>query len=112
MTFVPFVPPPSPSPRARELSIRLRETIEHFRRDNPGTTSHDVKLAMTLATTKTGARNQAVVAAVLALMLGLGVLAFFFAGRQASFGNQWMILAVIIAAGIFTVALAAIRRRG
>jgi hypothetical protein len=110
MTFVPFVQPPSPSPRAYELSRRLIEAIGNFRRDNPNTTNLDIRQAINLAMNEVRTRNQAVLVSLLVVMLGLGALVFFFASSQSRFGNQMMILAFVIVAGIFVIVLSVLRR--
>jgi hypothetical protein len=88
----------------------LIEVIGNFRREYPDTTNFDIRQAINLAMNEGRTRNQAVMIAVLALMMGLGVLMFFFASRHSQFGNQMMIPVILIAAGIFIVILTALRR--
>ena len=38
MSYVPYVPPPQASPRVQELSRRLNDTIEKFKREYPDIT--------------------------------------------------------------------------
>jgi hypothetical protein len=66
MTFV-YVPPP-PSERARRLGRELLQTIEQFRRSNPGTTSLEIRQAARIAQREAGAGRRP-----LLVMLALGV---------------------------------------
>jgi hypothetical protein len=107
MTFVPYVPPPPTSPRAYELGVRLEETIESFRRDQPGTTDSEVKQAIGLVRQRAGANNPGVVGGVAAMLVLLGVFALFAAGRRAGMPIPWSVVAVIAGAGVLLAALAA-----
>jgi hypothetical protein len=102
--IIPVVPQP-PSPRAQELGRRLRETIDTFRRDNPGITGPEIQQAMQLATqglTQVGAR---LLVALAVGLVALGLVAFLFLGRQAPLGGQTMILTSIVILGILLIAL-------
>jgi hypothetical protein len=105
MIFVPFVPPPPPSPRAQELGRRLRETVDEFKRDNPGLKGAEIRQAMHLGMqgqTEAGTR----VAVGLALGLGLLVLfGFLFMGHQMPLGGQTVILTSLIVLGVLLVGI-------
>lgn len=78
MTFVPFVPPPAPSTRAYELGKRLKELIESFRRENPDTTTTDIWQAVDLAKSGFDGTSRNLVIALVAGLVILGLLAFYF----------------------------------
>lgn len=109
MFYVPFVPPQSPSPRAYELSRRLIDVVSNYCRENPNTTNLDIRHALNITSKDVGISNQAIIAAILAGIFGLGILGFYFFSRQSHFGNQSLILAIIIVVGIFIVVFKAMR---
>jgi hypothetical protein len=79
MSFVPVVtPPPPPSPRARELARRISEAIEQFQREQPGTSSTDVRQALHLASASSGNGQKLALIAILIGLVLLGILAFIF----------------------------------
>jgi len=83
MAYVPIPSQPQPpaSPRARELSQKIRATIEEFERHYPGTEPADVRRALELASGETNRTRMTVsltVGLVVAGLIGL-LVAFFFA---------------------------------
>lgn len=72
MAYVPIPSQPQPpaSPRARELSQKIRATIEEFERHYPGTDPADVRRALELASGETNRTRMSV-----AVMIGLFVAA-------------------------------------
>ncbi len=111
MSYVPIVvPPPSPSPRTRELADLLAQVIREYEAQHPSVTSTEVREAARLASASaaTGLSRQ-----VVAVTLGLGVAALAGAiafarssGLELS-GIAWplVLVAVLLVVGIL-VALA------
>lgn len=105
MTFVPFVPPAPPSPRAQELGRRLRETIDLFMRDNPGTTGLEIRQAVQIAmqgVTRAGSRAALLLAVGLAVLFLVGFLGF---GERIQPGGQMMLLTSMIIIGVLLIGL-------
>jgi hypothetical protein len=77
MTYV-YVPPAT-SQNAQRLAGDLQRVIEEHQRDHPGLSKSDIDQALRLAGQATGARKtkELVVAGVMALLLGVGLLAFW-----------------------------------
>jgi hypothetical protein len=75
--------PPATSQKAHRLAGELGRVIEDFRRENRGVTDAEVRAALRLAGTRASgsARKEALIAAGVALLFGLGLLAFFFVQR-------------------------------
>jgi hypothetical protein len=111
MLFVPFIPSSPPSPRAHELGRRLQETIDNFRRENPGTTGTDVRQAIGLATRGESAANQSVLIALTAGLVLLGLLAFYFFSRQSGETSPTLAMAIIFAAIVIIGLKAFLRNR-
>jgi len=114
MTFIPIVPivtpQQPPSPNARELGRRLKETIDGFRRENPSVNANDVRQALTLAADEGGAPRQTVLAVVLVGALAVGLLAFLVVGGSLSPIGTTMIFGVVIAVGVLALLLAVIAK--
>jgi hypothetical protein len=71
MSYVPYVPPPEASPRARELGQRLGDVIRDFRQRYPDLNSGDVHMAFKIAMSSSGMDRTPQVRAILALAIGL-----------------------------------------
>ena len=83
MSFVPVVTPPPPSPRARALAERIRAVIQEQCMEDPGTTSGDVRRALSLAASSAGGNQAARIVAALAVgLLVLGILLALFFSRS------------------------------
>ena len=101
MTFIPHVhvPNPPPSPRARELAKRLRETIDNFTIDHPDLSSAEIQQAAAMATHEARPKNIALVVSALVGIVALiiGVLVFLNAG------SGWVSVAMLV--GMLAVAV-------
>ena len=77
MTYV-YVPPAT-SQNAQRLASDLQRVIEDHQRDHPGLSKAEIHLALQIAGQSTGARRnkEIIIAAVTALLLGIGLLAFW-----------------------------------
>lgn len=109
MSYVPIVPQPPPSPRAKELGRRLREAVDAFRRDHPGMDDAEVRQAFDLARPTAGTPKQA---AALALLMGVALLAVFaylLVGRGLAAGRP-AILMIVVGVAVVAVAVAAVLR--
>ena len=86
LAFVPFVPPPPPSPLAEELGQRLAETIEQYRQQHPDLDRADVLNATRLALARSGGETAAARAALVAAVVG-ALLVGVFAAVAANGGR-------------------------
>jgi hypothetical protein len=113
MLFVPYVPaPPPPSPRAQELGRRLRETIEGFLQEHPGTTGSEIRQALQLAAREICGKGATAAVAVGAGLAILGALALVFMGRQVPGEPRVWILGTAVGLGVIAIAAAiALKRR-
>lgn len=116
MAFVPQVPhPQGTSPRARDLAQRLKQEIDTFTSQHPGTSPADIRQAAELVSGRAGGSRMAArlgVASLLAGLLAAGVLAAFLAARKGEAGlPDFQIPVVAIAAAIGLVALVFVIRR-
>ena len=77
MTYV-YVPPAT-SQNAQRLAADLQRVIEEHQRNHPGLSNAEVHQALQLAGQATGARKnkELILAGVTALLLGMGLLAFW-----------------------------------
>jgi len=81
MTFVPIiVPPPQPSPRSQELSRRVGELVEQFRREHPEMNASEIDQALSMASTRAGSTKALRVALLLGVALLTALLVFFLRG--------------------------------
>jgi hypothetical protein len=109
MTYVPVVTPPTPpSPRTRELAGLLAKVLEEYTKAHPATTRAEIRAAVRMAQMSTGG-NQATVATVISLVLGLVVMflamgLFYF--RSAGETEMTVALPIIIVAVILVLLLA------
>ncbi|MBN2543976.1 hypothetical protein JXI42_14045 [bacterium] len=81
MSYVPYGPPPQSSPRAQELSMRLKETIDKYKRDNPDLTSGEIRQALSMVSVGAAAKKMSVAIGLAVALMLLGLLGFFFAQR-------------------------------
>ena len=77
MTYV-YVPPAT-SQNAQSLANELQRVIEEHQREHPGLSKAEIHQALQIAGQSTGASRskEIIVAAVTALLLGVGLLAFW-----------------------------------
>ena len=76
MGFVPFVPSVPPSARAQELGQRLAEVIREYGRQHSDLSGIEVNQALQIAmgaTSGDSERKRALIAIVVALLVGLGL---------------------------------------
>ena len=75
--------PPATSQKAHRLADELGRVIDDFRRENRGMSDAEVRAALRLAGTRASgnARKEVLLALGVALLFGLGLLAFFFVQR-------------------------------
>jgi predicted lipid-binding transport protein (Tim44 family) len=117
MVFVPIVAHEAkpPSARALDLARRLKEQVELFERQYPGTSREDLRAAAAIAIGEEAstqpARKRAVAAmlGVVAAVLGAGLVVQSSVGRTGA-KPEWPMMAVTIAIIAVAVAAAAIRR--
>ena len=116
MAYVPQVPPSQgTSPRARDLAQRLKQEIDTFTRQHPGTRPADIRQAAELVSGRAGRSRVAARRAVASLLGGLlaaGGLAAFLAARKG--GGElpdFQIPAVAIALAIGLLAVVFVVRR-
>lgn len=92
MTYVPIVVPPNQqaSPRTRELAGLLGKVLEEYKKTHPAVTDAEVRMALRLASSSVGSVNAAkiaVLAGVLALMVGVLVVGLFAGGGAEGTGG-------------------------
>jgi predicted lipid-binding transport protein (Tim44 family) len=117
MVFIPIVAHEAkpPSARALDLARRLREQIDLFERQYPGTSREDLRAAAAIAigegASRPLARKRAVAAmlGVVAAILGAGLVVQSSTGQTGA-KTGWPMIAVAIATAAVAVAAAAIRR--
>jgi len=119
MVFIPVVPhQPAPlSPRAQDLARRLKDEVEKFERQYPGTSREDLRAAAALAIGEelvaVPPRRKAA-AMVVAVITAMGVLGLVMelATREKSdaAATPWPTIAVSIAIVCLAVVAAVIRR--
>jgi hypothetical protein len=74
MPFVPFIPSPLASDRARELARELETTVERFRQRNPDTSAFEVRQALHLVRRTSGISAKApLMAAAVGVAVALGI---------------------------------------
>ncbi len=115
MFYVPYVPPPQPSPRTRELADLLSRAIEEYQKYHPNVSSAEVNAALQMAAVRSSrgvpARVWAVVGALVAILLG-GIFAFVAANGGQVPGSAVPVVAVAIAILAALVAVAVAKSRG
>ncbi len=114
MSYVPYVhvpQPPPPSAQAQELSRRLGEVIESYRREHPSMSDAEIRQALGLSSAKLGT-NAAPAAVIVGLLIALfGGLAFFFLAKGDSLPNApWVLVALLAGLGIVVAAMVAVIR--
>lgn len=114
MTYIPIItPPPTPSPRARELSDAVARLVEEFEQRFPDTSPTDIRQALQLAAQK----NAGSAVSALAVTVGLGLSALsaavaFFVLRAYGEGvaGRSLTLITLIAIAVVAVGVFAIKR--
>ncbi len=102
MAFVPSVPPSgqqdlsNASPRVRDLTLKLTQTIEEFRRYYPDTTDANVQKSLRITSAGRGGASGAVAVAAAACAAGAGVVVAI--TQQGHAGLNPAMLAGIVAA--------------
>ncbi len=106
-----FVPTPSQqvilSPRARELSRRLQETVDQFQRDFPDARPRDLEQALRAELLRrTRAPAVAIVVAAVAAALGLGVALYVGSATPGARGAQptWVVAGIVVGLGVLVLA--------
>jgi len=112
VAFVPYVPPPSPSPRAQELGQRVALTIAEFQQKYPDLSDEEIRQALAAVGPSASGEGRpaaalGAIAAAVAVVAGLGVYLFARGGGAAPTRPIVFGLAVVAA----VVALVAARRR-
>lgn len=117
MTYVPTpVVVHTPSPRTRELAGRLAATIADFERDNPSTTSGEIREAARIAlqVSSRGSTDPAriiVAAGALSALVGMGVFAAVGGFIDFSALGGFPVVAVIVAVAVVIPLIAILSRR-
>lgn len=121
MVFIPVVAhqPAPPSARAQDLARRLKDEVEKFERQYPGTSREDLRAAAAIAIGEESVSvppRRAAAAAIVAVITGLGILGLVMelATREESGAGAaaapWPMIAVSIAIVCLAVVAAVIRR--
>jgi hypothetical protein len=113
MSFVPVVPyvPPPPSRRARELGEKIRATIDEYQREQPGTTSTEIRQALRLAASGSDCGKAAgVIAALLGVLVLLGFVFLKRGGGLETVPWTMVVLVAILVLGVAAVAVGLKRR--
>ena len=119
MAFIPVMAPQPapPSPRAQDLARRLKEEVDKFERQYPGTSREDLRAAAAIAIGEESVSvppRRAAAAAIVAVITGLGILGLVMelATREDSSAAAapWPMIAVSIAIAGLAVVAAVIRR--
>jgi hypothetical protein len=77
MTFIPvIIPSPQPSPRSQELSRRVGELVEQFRREHPEMNASEIHQALSMASTRAGSSKGLRTALLLGVALLTALLVF------------------------------------
>lgn len=112
MTFVPYVPPPQPSPKAHDLANRLKSVIEAFRQQNPGVTTGEIQQAISMASASLGPHRGVLAALILVGVIALGGFALAYSGMGPQLlGSKTVVLAILVGVGVLAAALAAVLKR-
>ncbi|HSG80795.1 MAG TPA: DUF3188 domain-containing protein [Gemmatimonadota bacterium] len=112
MSYVPIVPRPPDSPRVRELSERLAEVIQQFQDRYPMSAS-EIRQALRIAAARTSGSRAGVfmaLAAATALLVGIGVFAYYLGQTQPDGGDVTALPAVVIGVGVVVVGVVAYLR--
>jgi len=106
VTHVPYVPSPPPvSPRAQELSRRLRETIDKYKQENPSVTALDIRQALSMSVPSGSVPRRVAVVAALGLAVLGGMVAFFLSSEpgNADVLKPVLIVALMVVIGVIVV---------
>ena len=119
MVFIPVVAhqPAPPSARAQDLARRLKEEVDKFERQYPGTSREELRAAAAIAIGEesvTVPPRRAAAAAIVAVITGLGILGLVMelATREESGATTgpWPVIAVSIVIASLAAVAAVIRR--
>ena len=119
MVFIPVVAhqPAPPSARAQDLARRLKEEVDKFERQYPGTSREELRAAAAIAIGEdsvTVPPRRAAAAAIVAVITGLGILGLVMelATREESGAatGPWPVVAVSIVIASLAAVAAVIRR--
>ena len=119
MVFIPVVAhqPAPPSARAQDLARRLKEEVDKFERQYPGTSREELRAAAAIAIGEESATvppRRAAAAAIVAVITGLGILGLVMelATREESGAatGPWPVIAVSIVIASLAAVAAVIRR--
>lgn len=119
MVFIPVVAhqPAPPSARAQDLARRLKEEVDKFERQYPGTSREDLRAAAAIAigeesvTVPPRRRAAAVIVGLVTSMGVLGVVMEFASRKESgSAAAPWSMMAVGIVIACVAVVAAVIRR--
>jgi hypothetical protein len=114
VAFVPYVPPPMPSPRAQELGQRVALTIAEFQQKYPDLSDEEIRQALATAASRSPsgegrpAAPLAAIAAAVAVAAGLGV--YLLAGSGGAVSGRPIVFGLAVVAAVVGV-VAALRRR-
>lgn len=103
MLFVPHVPMHShPSERAEQLSRRLADTVDSFRREHSDLSARDIQQAMHLALSRMPAKNvpPVIVLVVVAALALAGGLAFAVSNQKTGSESELFVALPIVAAAV------------
>ncbi len=119
MVFIPVVAHQQapPSARAQDLARRLKEEVDKFERQYPGTSREELRAAAAIAIGEESATvppRRAAAAAIVAVITGLGILGLVMelATREESGAatGPWPVIAVSIVIASLAAVAAVIRR--
>ncbi len=108
------VPPvhSSGSPAALELAQKISNAISEYQQTHPGVSTGDIREAMRIVQTNTGTgtnrRIGVMVAAVVSILIAVGLMpTFSHAGHVHDFMMPWVL--IVIVGGVFAIAMKARR---
>jgi len=95
MSYVPISTAGS-SQRARELSRRITEAVDQFKRENPDMKGFEIRQALRIALRETSPVPRGVRIGLAALALAVGAVMFFMVASPADSATRIMIPAALI----------------
>lgn len=118
MVFIPVVAhreATPPSPRALDLGRRLKEEVERFERQYPGTSREDLRAAALIAIgeeLEPVAPQRGVAAVLVGMVAALGMLGFLLQRAATDDSSPWPVVAMMVAVCTASlVAVAVVRAR-